>query len=107
MEMAKVAGNLKTLALGCRTSMSAIAEVISQCDNLESFECLAVTANVPALWNESKPMRLRRLVLAATEYSSFQSVRLVRFGLPRQMNIFSLTPPFSKDYWNNCRSCVN
>lgn len=91
VEMAKATENLKTLVLSCSTSMSAIADVINQCDKLESLECTAVTANTPALWNACKPMSLRRLLLASANNSLIENVRLVSFGLSYRVKIFSLT----------------
>lgn len=91
VEMAKAIENLKTLVLSCSTSMSAIADIINHCGKLETLECTAVAANVPALWNERKPMGLRRLLLASANNSSIENVRLVSFGISYQVNIFSLT----------------
>lgn len=81
VEMAKATDNLKTLVLSCSTSMSAIADIINQCNKLESLECTAVTANRPALWNACKPMSLRRLLLASANSSLIENVGLVSFGL--------------------------
>lgn len=81
VEMAKVSGNLKTLVLGCSTSMSAVVEVINRCDRLESLECTDVIANVTALWDPERPKSLRRLLLAA-KGSTLLQLRLVSFETP-------------------------
>lgn len=91
VEMAKATENLKTLVLGCLTTMSAVVDVINQCDRLESLECAAVTANTPALWDACKPMGLRRLLLASANNSLIENVHLVSFGLSCGVKIFSLT----------------
>lgn len=91
VEMAKAIENLKTLVLSCLTSMSAIADIINRCGKLESLECTAVAANVPALWNARKPMGLRRLLLASANNSSIENVRLVSFGISYRVNVSSLT----------------
>lgn len=82
VEMARVAENLKNLVLGCSTSVSAIAEVISQCDKLESLECTNIIANVPVSWNLEKPMGLRRLVLASNNNPAFLHLCLVSLMFP-------------------------
>lgn len=80
-EMTKVSGNLKTLVLGCSTSMSAVVGVINQCDRLESLECTDVIADATALWNPERPKSLRRLLLAS-KGSTLLQLCLVSFDTP-------------------------